>query len=393
MVSGRARALPAGANGRLRARDADLSALAWRTLCGFVFSISFSIFIAQLLLVLTAAVALADWWRRGRPWIRTPLDLPIACFLAAALFAALIGLYPSESLYGLRTYLQVVIVYLVYAYTRDVDDCLTLVRAFSWGAGITAAYALLVAAAPSIFPRLFLGSMTQSGQLLFAVSFALPLLLRRGLAVRWLRPALALYLAALVINLKRGVWLGMIASVMTIGLLASKRLLLGAALVVTLAVTLITPVRTRITDSARDLFLPGNRYDIWVAAIDVVKRFPMGVGRKNGEILRDYPNIPQHHKHAHNNPLQVTLESGFLGLGAFLWWMGRFAVLAWRAIGRIEPSDAVLHALAVGVLASFVGFHVAGLVEYNFGDSEVLEIFFVTMGLGLVVDEKARRSG
>ncbi|HUE39772.1 MAG TPA: hypothetical protein VMR29_09730, partial [Candidatus Binatia bacterium] len=71
MVSGRARALPAGANGRLRAHDADLSALAWRTLCGFVFSISFSIFIAQLLLVLTAAFALADWWRRGRPWIRT----------------------------------------------------------------------------------------------------------------------------------------------------------------------------------------------------------------------------------------------------------------------------------------------------------------------------------
>ena len=52
-----------------------------------------------------------------------------------------------------------------------------------------------------------------------------------------------------------------------------------------------------------------------------------------------------------------------------------------------------LQAIAVGVFASFVGFHVAGLVEYNFGDSEVLEIFFVTMGLGLVVDEIARRDG
>src|SRR5437763_16151190 len=111
MVSGRARALPASANGRQRAHDADLSTLAWRALCGFVFSISFSIFIAQLLLVLCAAAGIADWWRRGRPRIRTPLDLPIACFLAASLLAALIGLYPSESLYGLRTYLQVVIIY------------------------------------------------------------------------------------------------------------------------------------------------------------------------------------------------------------------------------------------------------------------------------------------
>ena len=40
-----------------------------------------------------------------------------------------------------------------------------------------------------------------------------------------------------------------------------------------------------------------------------------------------------------------------------------------------------------------MGFHVAGLVEYNYGDSEVLEIFFVMMGLGLVVNEKTRRNG
>ena len=180
---------------------------------------------------------------------------------------------------------------------------------------------------------------------------------------------------------------------MTVGLLASRRLLLAAGLVVVLTATVVPPVRTRITNSARDLSLPGNRFDIWLAAIDVVERFPMGVGRKNGEILRDYPNIPQHHKHAHNNPLQITLESGFLGLAAFLWWMGRFAWLSWRAMQRISPSEGRLQALAVGVFASFVGFHVAGLVEYNFGDSEVLEIFFVTMGLGLVVDEIARRDG
>ena len=132
----------------------------------------------------------------------------------------------------------------------------------------------------------------------------------------------------------------------------------------------VPPVRTRVTNSARDLFLPGNRYDIWVAAIDVVKRFPMGVGRKNGEILRDYPNIPQHHKHAHNNLLQITLEGGYLTLGMFLWWMVSFGVLAWRAYRRVPAGDRPLEALAVAILASFAGFHVAGLVEYNFGDSQ-----------------------
>jgi O-antigen ligase len=138
------------------------------------------------------------------------------------------------------------------------------------------------------------------------------------------------------------------------------------------------------------LTLPGNRYDIWVSAIDVIRRFPMGVGRKNGEILRDYPNIPRRHKHAHNNILQIALENGWIGLVMFGWWMLAYAGGLWRTLSRL-PVESPLFPLAVGVLSTFVGFHVAGLVEYNFGDSEVLEIFFVTMGLGLCVDQISRR--
>ena len=391
MVSSPARSLSAAPIDAAHAAGAGWSGAAWSLLYCFVFSIPFSIFIAQLLLILCALAAFADWRARGYPHPQAALDVPIACFLAAVLFAALIGLRPTESLYGLRSYLQVVIVYLVYAYAHDLERCLALVRAFLMGSAVTAAYTLLVAAVPGVFPRLFLGQMTQSGQLLFAASFLLPLLLRDALPRAFGWTGLALYLAALLVNLKRGVWLGMIASVMTVGLVASRRLLLAAALVVAVTVTVVTPVRTRIANSARDLSLPGNRFDIWLAAVDVIGRYPMGVGRKNGAILRDYPNIPQHHKHAHDNPLQITLESGFLGWAAVVWWMGRFGLLSWRAMRRIPGSQPAWQALAVGVFASFVGFHVAGLVEYNFGDSEVLEIFFVTMGLGLAVDEKTRR--
>jgi len=369
------------------------SLVAWRFLCAFVVSISFSIFIAQLLLILAAAAAVVDWWTRGRPRLgRTPIDLPVLCFVLSSLLAAFLGLNLLASLWGLRTYLQIVIVYLVYAYARDVDRSLLLVRCFLAGATLTAAYTVLGALSPYPLPRLFLGQMTQSGQLLFAIGLGLPLALSGVTPPRRLPLLLALYVLALLVNLKRGVWLGALAIVLTVGLMASRRLMLVAGLVVALTVTVVPPVRARIANSTRDLLLPGNRYDIWVAAIDVVKRFPMGVGRKNGEILRDYPNIPQHHKHAHNNLLQITLEGGYLGLAMFLWWMGGFAVLSWRAWRRVAPENAKLAALAVAVLATFVGFHVAGLVEYNFGDSEVLEIFFVAMGLGLVVNERTRLS-
>ena len=49
-------------------------------------------------------------------------------------------------------------------------------------------------------------------------------------------------------------------------------------------------------------------------------------------------------------------------------------------------------ALVVGSLASVTGFHVAGLFEYTFGDSEVIMLVYFLMALPYVVmgvDRKA----
>src|SRR5437867_9776949 len=120
MVSEPARYLPAAPPaGRLSWLRNDRDAVIWRLLCAFALSIPFSIFVSQLLLVLTTVAATIDWWTRGRPRMRTALDLPIIGFALASLLAAFVGLDPLESLYGLRTYLQVVVIYIVYAYARD----------------------------------------------------------------------------------------------------------------------------------------------------------------------------------------------------------------------------------------------------------------------------------
>ena len=383
-------AAPTRAQGSPRAleRRSDAPAPAPRLLRAFVFSIPFSIFLAELLLVLTVLAAALEWRGRPRPTLRTPLDLPIAGFAASGVLAAFFGLDTAASLWGLRTYLQIAVVYLVYAYATSRERVLDLALCYLAGSALTAVYTVFTALAPSVFPRLFLGQMTQSEQLLFSIGLALPLLIRGVAPARWLPAALPFYVLALIVNLKRGVWIGALTTVLTVALLTSRKLVLVGAVVIAITLAAAPTVRARIAHSARDLSMPGNRYDIWASAIDVICRFPMGVGRKNGAILRDYPNIPQHHKHAHNNLLQITLEGGFLGLATFVWWMGRFFALSCRAYRRIPPAEAVWSALATAVLASFVGFHVAGLAEYNFGDSEVLEAFFLTMGLGLVIDRQ-----
>jgi O-antigen ligase len=373
---------------RLREIAADplrLEPVVWRLLCVFAFSIPFSIAVAESVLGLTAAVAIRHWWLCGRPRPRTPLDGPILAFLVTALLGALAGLDPARSLWGVRTYLQVIIVYLVYAHVRaDEKRALELLGCFLAGMAVTSAYAVVVALSPWPLPRLFVGRMTRAGQLLFAVATAAALVLRRVLWPRLLPYLLALYTIAMLVSLKRGAWLGTAVAVAIVGWLRS-RLLVGIVVVVPLlAVATIPPVRSRVENTLRDLYLPGNRYDIWRSAIDVIERFPMGVGRKNGMILRDYPNIPQNHKHAHNNLLQLAMENGYLGAAAFLWWMAAFGALSWRGL-RSAPPDRPSAAVALAVFSTFVGFHCAGMVEYNFGDSEVLQVFFIMMGLGLAL--------
>jgi hypothetical protein len=106
-----------------------------------------------------------------------------------------------------------------------------------------------------------------------------------------------------------------------------------------------------------------------------------------------YPKVPSHHKHVHNTALQITLESGYLGLVTFLWRMGRFGALSWRLQRGLRAASGAPHALAVAISRASWGFHVAGLVEYTFGDNEVLEIFFVIMGLGLALERTTPHSG
>ncbi|MGH9204886.1 MAG: O-antigen ligase family protein, partial [Vicinamibacterales bacterium] len=282
-------------------------------------------------------------------------------------------------------YLQVIILYLVIAHVPNETRALVVARCFLVGMVVTSAHTVFNALSPWPLPNVFPGQMTESGQLLFAIGLTAALWLYRALWPSFLPYALALHSFALLANLKRGVWLGTLATMVVIGLARSWRMLVAATVVFAATVAVVPDVRARVENTVRDLYLPGNRYDIWMASVDVIERFPMGIGRKNGTILRDYPNIPPNHKHAHNNFLQITMESGFLGLAAFTWWMAAFGWLSWRAWRDSGPDDAVSRALALAAFSTFIGFHVAGLVEYNFGDTEVLEVVFVMMGIALVL--------
>jgi hypothetical protein len=67
------------------------------------------------------------------------------------------------------------------------------------------------------------------------------------------------------------------------------------------------------------------------------------------------------------------------------------AVYGWMLIGLVRKS--VAHegrGLALGALGGLAGFFVSGLVHYNWGDSEVVTVFYLIMGLSLIVERTER---
>jgi hypothetical protein len=49
----------------------------------------------------------------------------------------------------------------------------------------------------------------------------------------------------------------------------------------------------------------------------------------------------------------------------------------------LTKHDWLLGSLSLGALASYAGFHIMGLFEWNFGDHEIAVLLWLTVGLSL----------
>jgi O-antigen ligase len=93
--------------------------------------------------------------------------------------------------------------------------------------------------------------------------------------------------------------------------------------------------------------------------------------------------------HMHSNILQIALERGVPALIVWLMLLGVYGYTLIRLI-RIEGLTHESRGLVLGALGGLAGFFVSGLVHYNWGDSEVVTVFYFIMGLTLVVERGLR---
>ncbi|MBC8031985.1 MAG: O-antigen ligase family protein [Pyrinomonadaceae bacterium] len=236
-------------------------------------------------------------------------------------------------------------------------------------------------------------------QLVIALALGLfvSLPLKRSWAGILLLVALAGFSFALLLTFTRAAWLGSFVSSLIVLILTIRRrtmLVMGLLAIPVILAGLFmlqqkrqvgfldqkddsTVWRTKVWREGARLLVSKPRHLLVGIGMDSIKKRWRQWGMFDGG------RIPW--GHMHSNLLQIALERG---LPALLLWLGFLFVYArtlWRSVRSRTKRHWVERGILLGALGGLAGFLSSGLVHYNWGDSEVVMVFYLVMGLALVV--------
>ena len=198
--------------------------------------------------------------------------------------------------------------------------------------------------------------------------------------------ALVLLGGAMTLTLIRQSLLGLFVA--AIFLLFTRKKILVLVPILLLGLTLIFGPST-LSDRLKSIINPqqasnSERIMLLKAGWDVFKDYPItGCGFKCLFVVADqYPEHPilQRYKHVHNNVEQIAIDTGAIGLCAWLSiWVVYFVQLIRRS--RQIPSDADGRWVVFGSAGAVIAFLVAGMFENSFYDSEIIIVVYFIMAL------------
>jgi O-antigen ligase len=323
-------------------------------------------------------------------------------FFVVAIFATVFGVNPELGVPKLRKLIWFMGIPVAAILVTSKERVGFVVRAFAVGSGVRAvrtcvespmeALQSLRAGEFESFGQALIdtGSMTDGQRLMLGVTVTLGLWFaarRSGRRSVWWFLLLALQALALVITFKRGSWICTCVLVATLVAVKTnwKYLLLFGAII--LSTLLVPTVRSRLGDLSREFKETSTgRWPMWTKVAPVlVKEHPwLGVGYRsmtNRMIKQIEWNIELRRDHLHSNPVQIVAATGCIGLFVYLLWMGfglRDATSFLRTAGAGLDAEEKNHALLL--LLMLLGLLLNGLIEYNFGDAELVLIYGLVMG-------------
>jgi O-antigen ligase len=311
---------------------------------------------------------------------------PLTLYAAVTLVSAALSIDPRESFKDCKQLWLFFMVPVVARFARGERARLTINVIIALGAagaliGIIQ-YAMFGYDSDSHRPTGLLSHyMTYSGLLMLVACAAASRLL--FYPKEWIWPGIAVpaLLVALVFTRTRNAWIGSLTAI-TILLGARRRRLLFVVPALLVIFVVFSPAS--IKERAFSIIDPSDssnrdRLQMLTMGVHMVRDHPFfGVGPEMvSRVYGDYlvPNpVHRSNPHLHNVPMQIAAERGLIALAVWLSFVAVAGRDLFRQLRR-GPARAVAGAGAGALVAMLV----AGLFEYNFGDSEFLILF-----LGLI---------
>jgi O-antigen ligase len=199
----------------------------------------------------------------------------------------------------------------------------------------------------------------------------------------WQLTACALSTLTLLLTFTRSVWLGWVVAVLAVVLATRARVAFYALPAVILFITFMPLNLFSRLISTFDLKESSNfdRIRMLEAGAEMIRDYPVfGVGLTNVKetyaLYRKHDAPRPRPPHLHNNAVQLWAERGILGLCSYLLLLALFfreCIAGWKGPHHVWAE--------VGIAVA-VSLTVAGLFEFNFGDTEV---FYMMLNLFALV--------
>jgi O-antigen ligase len=227
----------------------------------------------------------------------------------------------------------------------------------------------------------------------FAVSMTLTREgLLRGLAIF----STAVQTLGLVLTYSRGAWLGGIVALAFLGVTQKSWRIAACVLIpLVLVFSFAKPLRDRVltfADPQADIAV-SDRIRVMKGAVRLGIEHPiLGIGYGRGRLkkaLRDtYKGTANENTpiwHAHNVYVELFAETGVLGLGAFLWLLGRSA---FETLCRAYRAKSQSRTLLFGLAGAWIGAAVTGLSDIPFYHHETRIFFFTILALAFCLSDR-----
>lgn len=200
-----------------------------------------------------------------------------------------------------------------------------------------------------------------------------------------------LFAAALILTASRAAFAAFLFALILVAALAAGRRVfiaaLGAAVLIG-GIGLGVLLATRASTTARFIDdSSSRRLGYMKAGLRLIPENPLlGVGMDSHKRHWKEWGFPGDYiTHTHSTPIQIALDRGLPALGCYVWLMWTLLALSWRA--HRESKDELLSILALGSFAAQTGFHASSLVNYTFGDAEVLLLVLAMGGMMLAAEK------